>query len=66
MTWRDATWGIWSAIALLLVASQAAGIVSRGRLPRADDLFRVMTAGPTRRAVALLGWLWLGWHTFAR
>lgn len=66
MTWRDATWAIWSAIALLLVASQVAAIVSRGRLPRAGDLLRLMTASPTRRALVVLGWMWLGWHTFAR
>ncbi len=66
MTWRDATWALWSATALLLVAIQGAGIVSRGRLPRADDLFRLVTASPTRRALVVLGWLWLGWHTFAR
>jgi len=66
MTWRDATWAIWSVIALLFVASEIAVIVSRGRLPRADDLFRVMTTSPTRRTLLVLGWLWLGWHTFAR
>ncbi len=66
MTWRDVTWAVWSAIALVLVASEAAAIVSRGRLPRADDLLRMMTASPTRRTLLVLGWLWLGWHTFAR
>ncbi len=67
MTWRDVTWAVWSAIALVLVAVRGRrDRLARGRLPRADDLLRMMTASPTRRTLLVLGWLWLGWHTFAR
>ena len=66
MSWREATWGVWSALALLLVACQLAASIPGGRFPGAGALLRMLTASPVRRAVLLVGWLWLGWHTFAR
>ncbi len=66
MSWRDTTWVVWSALALLLVACEVAAVLPGGRFPGAGALLRMLTASPARRAVLLIGWLWLGWHTFAR
>ena len=68
MTCRDVTWALWSAIALLLVAIQVAGIALAWAPARERTTCSGWwTASPTRRATpVVLGWLWLGWHTFAR
>jgi len=39
---------------------------SGGRIPGYGALARVTTAGPVRRTVVVLAWMWLGWHAFAR
>jgi hypothetical protein len=66
MTWREASFTIWGVLAAMLVGCQVMALVSRGRLPTMGALFRVITTGPLRRSVVLLGWMWLGWHAFAR
>jgi hypothetical protein len=66
MTWREGSFIIWSVLAATLVGCQVIALASRGRLPTMGALFGVITAGPLRRAVVLLGWMWLGWHAFAR
>jgi len=66
MSWRDATLAVWAVLAAALVACQVAAVVSAGRLPGADALARRITAPAWARAAVLLGWMWLGWHAFAR
>ena len=66
MSWRTATLVVWIGLALLLVACQVAVLTSRGRLPRIGELVSRATAGWAGRGIVLVGWMWLGWHAFAR
>lgn len=66
MTWREGSFVVWGVLAAVLVGCQVAAAVSKGRLPGIDAVFRVATAGPVRRTALVLGWMWLGWHAFAR
>ncbi len=66
MTWRDATLAVWATFALVVVGCQVVALVSKGRYPTVDTLFRWLTAGRARRALVLVAWMWLGWHAFAR
>jgi hypothetical protein len=63
---RDGVLVVWVAIALLVVAGAVVAGRSGGRLPGYGTLARVATDGPVRRTVCVLGWMWLGWHAFAR
>jgi uncharacterized protein (DUF58 family) len=56
-------WGILLAAALLLEAlgrGRTAGLVSAG------ELIRYIVKARTGRVILVLGWMWLGWHLFAR
>jgi hypothetical protein len=66
MTWRQATFAVWIGLAAVLVVCEVAVLASRGRLPRVGELVTAATAHRAARAILLLGWMWLGWHAFAR
>ncbi len=66
MTWRVATLAVWGLLLAILLGCQVAAATSKGRLPGADALFRVLTGGVVVRALVILAWMWLGWHAFAR
>ncbi|MHB1509466.1 MAG: DUF6186 family protein [Acidimicrobiales bacterium] len=56
-------WGILLAAALLLEAlgrGRTAGLVSAG------ELIRFVMKARAGRVILVLGWMWLGWHLFAR
>jgi hypothetical protein len=65
MTWKAASDTIWVALAILacglaVVARCSPRVMSFGQLmPR-------VLARPVARGAVLVGWMWLGWHTFAR
>jgi hypothetical protein len=62
---RAATlWG-YAALALAVVAYQAAGLVL-GRTATLGQVLRSITRVPAGRFLLLAGWLWAGWHTFVR
>jgi len=66
MTWRQATFTVWALLAAGVVACEVAAVVSAGRFPGADVLARRITSPGPVRVLVLLGWMWLGWHAFAR
>lgn len=47
------------------MALQVAGLVGR-RVPTAGEFMRWFTRLRAARWLLLAGWLWLGWHLFAR
>ena len=58
-----------TGFALLLAAMALLEILARlgeGRRARLADVADSAVSHPAGRAVALLGWLWLGWHLFVR
>ena len=66
MTWHQISLAIWIALATLLIVCQVVVLRSHGRLPRIGELFSRITSTGAGRGLLLLGWMWLGWHAFAR
>ena len=71
MTWAHATYAAWALIALaagaLWLGSARAWSIGRARIGRPSALLRDMLGGRTwLRVVVVLGWVWVGVHTFAR
>lgn len=68
---REVVLGIWAAVGVGLLASELAARFLRpgsgppGLATAADVLDRL--SGTTARLLAVfVGWMWLGWHFFAR
>ena len=66
MIGRHATLLVWGALGLIALACQLAASFSSGRLPSLLTVVRRITSGRTGRWLLVLGWMWLGWHAFAR
>lgn len=63
---RDATLLVWGGLGLIILACQFAVSVSKGRLPSLVTVVGRITSTQSGRWLFLLGWMWLGWHAFAR
>jgi hypothetical protein len=57
---------VWAALAAVVVAAVAASHLSRLRLERLSVVMRRIEANRAGYVAVLLGWMWLGWHFFAR
>jgi len=66
MIGRDGTFLVWALLGAALVAGQVAAWASGGRFPGLRVLVERVTARPAGRIALVLGWMWLGWHAFAR
>jgi hypothetical protein len=66
VSWRQATLAVWAALAAALVGCEVLARATAGRLPPVAALARRVTAPRLGRAVVILGWMWIGWHAFAR
>jgi hypothetical protein len=66
MTTRDWTLVVWAALAVAFAALVVISHLSEGRLPTLSSTIRRLTARPVGRGLLLVGWMWLGWHAFAR
>jgi hypothetical protein len=60
---EDATWALLAAILLVMLT-----LSHRPRPPvaRLTAVVRRITAHPAAFVALMLGWAWLGWHSFAR
>ncbi len=56
---------VWAALAAVLVALQLLALGTR-RLAAIGVLGGLLARMAPIRAFLLLGWMWLGWHLFAR
>lgn len=71
MTWANVTYALWAVVALgalaLWLASSRGWKVGRSRVGRPSAILHRVLAGRTwLRVVFVLGWVWVGIHTFAR
>ena len=56
---------VWGALAAALVGLEVAARLG-ARVPRIGEVFSALVARRALRAALLAGWVWLGWHFFAR
>jgi len=66
MTTRAVVVTVWIAIGVGLLVCLSTVLLARGRLPGPGAAARAVTGGRVRLVVVMLGWMWLGWHAFAR
>jgi len=67
MSWRSATFVVWAVLGLATLGVLGLALLGRGRrIARPGSLLRPVSAHPVLRVVVVLGWMWLGWHFFAR
>ena len=66
MTTRDWTLVVWALLGVAFSALVVISHLSGGRFPTLSAAIRRLTARPVGRGLLVLGWMWLGWHAFAR
>lgn len=67
MTWRSATYAVWALLGFAALVLTVLSVVWRRRVVAPFGPLRAFLAGHrAARAAAVLGWMWLGWHFFAR
>jgi hypothetical protein len=57
---------VWAALAALLVGCEVLSLLTRRRFAGLLETTGRLASTPARRVALLLGWMWLGWHFFAR
>lgn len=65
MTRQLAMW-LWALLAALLVGCEALSVATRRRFAGVRKVLDLASASDAGLVVVLLGWMWLGWHFFAR
>ena len=63
---RDAILAGWAFLALLLVGCEVLSLSSRRRFTGLQGLLDRLTRGNVAYVALFVGWMWLGWHFFAR
>ena len=66
MIGRGASLVVWGVLGATLVVGQIVAGAGRGRRPGLGTLVRHVSASRGGRGLLILGWMWLGWHAFAR
>lgn len=70
MTWADATYAVWAfcalGVATLWLASARGWPRSQARVGRPAAIIRAVLVRRWVRILFVLGWIWVGVHTFAR
>ena len=66
MTTRAITIIGFSAVIAALIALEMLGRRNKNNIPTLGDWLGYVMRRRAGRALVLVGWLWLGWHYFAR
>ncbi|MGH9045320.1 MAG: hypothetical protein ACRDVP_10910 [Acidimicrobiales bacterium] len=66
MSTRDISYGIWAAVALVLMLVFVASRLKELGIARLWQLIARLEARRWLYAAAMFGWMFLGWHFFAR
>ena len=66
MTWRSVTFVVWTVLGLATLVVVALAMAGRGRIARPSALLLPVSTHPVVRVLVVLGWMWVGWHFFAR
>ena len=63
---RDTVLAVWLLLAVLLAGCEVLAVASRHRFTGFLALVRRFSEQRPALAALVLGWMWLGWHCFAR
>jgi hypothetical protein len=63
---RTLTIAAWIALGVVFLALQILAAATRRLFPGVGTALDRIVALPAGRVVVALGWMWLGWHVFAR
>jgi hypothetical protein len=68
VSWRTATFALWGLLGAATVALVVLAAVGRGGVLRNPfaPLRSYLAGHRAARVAAVLGWMWVGWHFFAR
>lgn len=55
----------WAVLAAGLIACEVLAVVGRG-VAGVRTVLGAVAATPARRILLFVGWMWVGWHFFAR
>jgi hypothetical protein len=66
VTTRSTTLLVWALLGAGVIGVQIGALVTKGRLPTFNALLHRLTAFRIGQIAMILGWMWLGWHAFAR
>jgi hypothetical protein len=63
---RTISLALWALCAALLAGCELLGRVANGRYGTLGRLLGLLTSTTWSTLAVFLGWMWLGWHLFAR
>ena len=70
MSWAIGTYTAWAVVAAAAVAlwwlTSTSHTLAGRRVARPGALVRGLLRRPFFRLVVVVGWMWVGWHLFAR
>jgi Family of unknown function (DUF6186) len=66
MSSRDVSFLVWSLLGVLVSAWLLTTWLSGGRLPTLGAVVTRAQGSRIGRVLLAVGWMWLGWHAFAR
>jgi hypothetical protein len=66
MSTRDLSLVVWAVIGVGILACEAVSVLRPRYLPTFGGTTDALVSSPWWRAFLTLGWMWLGWHLFAR
>jgi hypothetical protein len=66
MSARDWTMAVWGLVGFGVVICLLVTALSKERIPTLGATVGRITASRAGRVVLVIGWMWLGWHAFAR
>jgi len=66
LSWRTATFIVWALLAASVLVVSALALAGRAGVARPGPLLRHGLEHPAVRIALVVGWMWLGWHFFAR
>jgi hypothetical protein len=66
MTTRDWSLVVWALLAVAFAALVVLSHRPEGHITTLGSTMGRITGRPVGQGLLLLGWMWLGWHAFAR
>jgi Family of unknown function (DUF6186) len=66
MTARDWSFLVWTLLGSLVLAWLLLTFISNGRFQTLGAAVTRLEANRVARILLVVGWMWLGWHAFAR